>query len=256
MDWILPIFATGLVSLVSFVGIIILVDKIYKSIFITALISFAAGSLIGDVFFHLLPEHIESYEYTNETVVGILVGIVLMLLVEAYLHCSHDSSHEIEVIEKEHTDNHKGHSHLGKLNIIGDAIHNYLDGIAIAVSFMISPEVGFATTFAVILHEIPQELADVSVLAFSGWSKKRILIVNFLTALTAIAGVFTVFVLQSIDSTIERYLIPVAIGQFIYIALADLLPVIHKKAGVKKYIAEISAFIIGILIMYALTLLE
>lgn len=256
MDWILPILATALVSLVSFVGILVLVDKIYKSVFLTALISFAAGSLIGDVFFHLLPEHIEAYDYTNETVVGLLAGIIIMLLVEAYLHCSHDSEEEIEVIESEQTHNHKGHSHLGKLNIIGDAIHNYLDGIAIAVSFLISPEVGFATTFAVILHEIPQELADVSVLAFSGWSKKKILLLNFATALTAIAGVLTVFVLQNIDSTIEKFLIPVAAGQFIYIALADLLPVIHKKAGVKKYVVEIAAFIIGILIMFALTLLE
>jgi len=256
MDIFLPLVASVLVSLVSFVGIIVFVDKIYKSVFITALISFAAGTLIGDVLLHLLPDHIEAYGYTNSTVLGIVIGILIMLIVEAYLHCSHDSEHEMEVIEAENTHNHKGHSHLGNLNTIGDAIHNYLDGLAIAASFLISPEIGIATTIAVILHEIPQELADVSILAFSGWSKKKILLLNFFTALTSIAGVLTVFLLKSFDASIERLLIPVAIGQFIYIALADLLPVIHKKAGVKKYVTEIIAFIVGILIMFVLTLAE
>jgi len=256
MELLLPLLASVLVSLVSFIGIIILVDKIYKSFIITSLIAFAAGTLIGDVFIHLLPDHIETFGYDNSTILGIILGVLIMFIVEAYLHCSHDSEEEIEVIANEHTHNHIGHSHLGKLNTIGDAIHNLLDGIAIGASFLISPEVGIATTVAVILHEIPQELADVSVLAFSGWSKARILTVNFITALTSIFGVVLVFVLQSVDESVEKILIPLAIGQFIYIALGDLLPVIHKKAGVKKYIIEISAFIIGVLVMYSLTLFE
>jgi len=256
MDIALPLLASVVVSLVSFVGIIVLVDKIYKSFFLTALISFAAGTLVGDVFIHMLPDHIENYGYDNNTVWGIIFGIVIMFIVEAYLHCSHDSEEEIELIEKENTHNHSGHSHLGKLNTIGDAIHNLLDGIAIGASFLISPEVGIATTIAVVLHEIPQELADVSVLAYSGWKKSKILLVNFITALTSIVGVLAVFVLKNLDSRIEQILIPIAIGQFIYIALADLLPVIHKKAGVKKYIVEIVAFVVGIVIMYSLTLIE
>lgn len=256
MEFVLPIIASIAVSLISFIGIIILVDKVYKSFFITSLISFAAGTLIGDVFIHMLPDHIENYGYDMSTIAGIIIGIIIMLVVEAYLHCSHDSEQEIEVIANENTHSHKGHSHLGKLNTFGDAIHNLLDGLAIGASFLISPEVGIATTIAVILHEIPQELADVSVMAYSGWSKSKILLVNSITALTSIIGVVLVFILRSLDSSIEKFLIPLAIGQFIYIALADLLPVIHKKAGVKKYVIEITAFIVGVAIMFALTLFE
>ncbi len=249
----MPIGASLLVSLMSFVGIVLLVNKISKSFILTALISFAAGSLIGDVFFHLLPESIETYGYSNTTVFGILIGIILMLLVEAYLHCSHDSEEEIEKANDHST---HSHVHLGKLNTLGDALHNYLDGVALASSFLISPEIGIATTVAIILHEIPQEFADVSVLVYAGWSKAKILVMNFLTALTSLLGVFTVYILSSINSELEMYLIPIAIGQFIYIALADLLPVIHKKAGVKKYIIEITTFLIGIGLMYLLTLAE
>jgi zinc and cadmium transporter len=142
------------------------------------------------------------------------------------------------------------------LNIIGDGIHNFLDGVAIASSFLISPEIGIATTIAVIFHEIPQEIADVSVLVYSGWNKARILVINFLTALTAMLGVVLVFVLTNFIEDLEKYLVPVAAGQFIYIALADLLPVIHRKAGVKKYIVEIAAFIIGLIIMFLLQSFE
>lgn len=250
MNLLLPILASILVSFISFTGIVLFIKKFNKSFILTALISFAAGSLIGDVFFHLLPEHIRSYGYTNETIWGILLGIILMLLVEAYLHCSHDSSSQMNSNE------HGNNLHLGKLNTIGDAVHNYLDGIALASSFLISPEIGIATTLAIIIHEIPQEFADVSVLLYSGWSKKKVLAINFLTALTSILGVLTVVVLSNINSDIEKFLIPLAIGQFIYIALADLLPVIHKKSGLKKYVIEIFAFVLGILIMFGLTLVE
>lgn len=252
MDLAPALIASFFVSIISFVGIILLINKLHKSTFLTALISFAAGSLIGDVFFHLLPEHIENFGYTNDTVFGIIAGILIMFITEAYLHCSHDSSKEVEEFEEKH----EQHFHLGSLNTISDALHNFLDGIALGASFLISPEVGIATTIAIILHEIPQELADVSVLAYAGWKRSKILFINFLTALTSVAGVVTVFVLQNINEDLERFLIPLAIGQFIYVALADLLPVIHKKAGLKKYLLEIVAFIIGIGIMFLLTLGE
>lgn len=251
MEFVYSIVATLLVSSVSFIGIIVLLQRIRKkSYIITALISFAAGSLLGDVFFHLIPEQIISEEpfLTNETILGILFGIILMLIVEAYFHCSHDSSEELE--------NHEKHSHLAKLNLIGDGLHNFLDGLAIASSFLVSPSVGIATTIAVIMHEIPQELADVSILSYSGWSRVKILLSNFATALTSLLGVLVTFVLNSFIEHAEAILVPIAAGQFIYIALADLIPEIHKKSGVKKYILEISTFVVGIAVMYLLTLVE
>lgn len=251
MEFINSILATLAISLVSFISIVVLLKKINsKSLIVTALVSFAAGSLTGDVFFHLLPEQIEHAEgYSLQLGFGIILGIILMLLVEAYLHCSHDSDEELEKHKKE---NHR----LAILNIIGDAIHNFLDGIAIAVSFLVSPAAGVASTIAIIMHEIPQELADASVLLYSGWKRSKILLFNFLTALTAVLGAISVFVLSSFIENIEIFLVPIAIGQFLYIALADLVPVIHKKNGWKKYFIEILMFIAGIGVMYLLTFME
>jgi zinc and cadmium transporter len=247
---IYSILAAIIVSFVSFTGIFILVDKIAKSkSVVTALISFAAGTLIGDVFLHLLPEQIEVNGFGNDITFGIFAGIIIMIIVEAYFHCSHDSAKEVE---EHHSHNHS----LAKLNIFGDAIHNFLDGIAIAASFLVNVEAGIATTLAVALHEIPQEIADVSVLAYSGWSKTKIMLVNFITALTSVLGVIFVLLLSNSVESIEKYLISFAIGQFIYISMADLLPEIHKKSNVKKYFIEISMFTLGIVLMYLLTLVE
>lgn len=247
MELSYAIGATIIVSLISFVGIAILFKNLSsKNLVLTALISFAAGSLLGDAFIHLLGESVEKTGYNLELIFSILFGILVMLIIEAIIHCSHDSANEIE--DKPH--------HLSKMNIIGDGVHNFLDGIAIAASFLVSPEVGIATTIAVILHEIPQELADVSVLIYSGWGKRKVLIINFLTALMAVFGALFAFGLSEFSSELEKYLVPFAAGQFIYIALADLLPVIHKKSGIKKYLVEILMFILGIGIMFALTFVE
>lgn len=243
------LLATLLVSTVSFIGVFVLLKNTLTPL-TTAMISFAAGTLVGDAFLHLLPEHIETFGYSTKTVAFIFGGILIMLIIEAYFHCSHDSSEEIEHHE------HSKKGVLANLNIIGDGMHNFLDGLAIASSFLISPAVGFSSTIAIILHEIPQELADASILSYSGWKRKKILIFNFLTALTALLGVLFVYVVKSKVDHAEQYLVPLAIGQFIYISLADLLPEIHKKSGVKKYILEIGMFIGGLLVMYLLTLAE
>ncbi len=245
-NFLYAVGAAVFVSSVSFIGIVILLKRLSTNSFITALISFAAGGLIGDVFLHLFPEHIENYGYDVNTVAFLFVGIILMLVIEAYFHCSHDSKAQLEgdkII-------------LAKMNIIGDALHNFLDGVAIGASFLINPVVGLTSTIAIMLHEIPQELADTSVLLYSGMRRRKILLVNFATGLTSVLGVFFVFLLGILVEGISRYLVPIAIGQFIYISLADLLPEIHKKSNVKKYLIEVSMFIFGIAIMYSLTFFE
>ena len=242
------LLATFIVSLISFVGVFVLISKFSKLKELqTALISFAAGALLGDAFLHMLAENIEEFGYESSTILFIFVGILLMLLVEAYLHCSHDTEKEAEQRKM---------LVLARLNILGDGVHNLLDGVAIAASFLVSPALGVTSTLAIVLHEIPQELADAAVLSYSGWRTSKILLINFLTALTAVVGALLVFIVSSFVEHADQFLVPLAAGQFIYIALADLLPEIHKKTGVAKYIIEISAFVLGILIMYALTLVE
>ena len=236
-----------IVSLISFIGILILLTRItQKSYIINILISFAAGALIGDAFLHLFPEYIEIYGYTNYLTLFLFAGIILMLTIESYFHSKHSHSNE-SVDDRRPL--------MAKLNLISDGFHNFLDGIAIGASFLISPMVGAVTVFAIILHEIPQELADTSILLYSGWRKKKILLANFLTALTSVAGVLFVFLAVSLIETAEQILIPLAIGQFLYISLATLVPEIHRKVGFRKYIFSLSAFCLGILIMFLLTYL-
>jgi len=244
------LIATFIVSLISFVGILLFFRKVSeKSNFITSLIAFAAGALLGDAFLHLIGESIKDNGYSVEIMIFVFAGILLMLVIEAYFHCSHDS-------EDEYKHEHVKKSVLANLNTFGDGIHNFLDGIAIAASFLVSPVAGVASTIAIIMHEIPQEFADVGILLYSGWSKKKVLIVNFLTALTAVAGAIFALILSNYVEGAQKFLIPLAAGQFIYIALADLLPEIHEKSGVKKYIIEIGMFCIGFIMMYALLFLE
>ena len=246
MEFLYSLGAAFLVSLVSFFGIALFIKKLNsKRLFMSALVSFAAGALLGDAFIHLIGEHIEVNGYSIDMIVAIFIGILFMLIIEAYFHCSHDSEEEL-------THN----VAMAKNNLVGDSIHNFLDGIAIASSFIVSPVVGISSTIAIVIHEIPQEFADAGILLYSGWSRKKVFISNFITALTAILGVVLVFVLQSAIEGIENFLIPLAAGQFIYIALADLVPEIHRRKGVLKYVIEISTFVLGFVAMYALVFLE
>lgn len=248
MEFIYSLSAAIIVSLISLVGILILIKKINpRSFIINVLISFAAGAIIGDAFIHLLPEYIELYGYSETLTFYIFFGIVFMFCVEAYFHSrhKHDSSS---------TDDRR--PFLARLNLIGDGFHNFLDGMAIGASFLISPEVGVITTLAIVLHEIPQELADTSILLYSGWRRRKIIIANLLTALTSVLGVIFVFIAVNLTESAEQILIPFAIGQFLYISLATLVPEIHRSVSLKKYSIALGAFVFGIIVMYSLLLIE
>lgn len=247
-NFLAAIISTFVVSSISFIGIFLLLKKLKSdSFFITFLISFAAGALLGDVFIHLMPEYIETYSFSTEMTLFILLGILFMLTVEAIFHSQHEHN-------KESNDDRR--PFLARLNLLGDGIHNFLDGIAIGVSFLISIEVGVLTTIAVILHEIPQELADTSVLIYSGWKRKKILFANFLIGLTSVFGVIVVMIGERLIEGIEIFLIPFAVGQFLYISLATLIPEIHRSSEKKRYIYSLIAFCFGILIMFSLNLFE
>jgi zinc and cadmium transporter len=142
------------------------------------------------------------------------------------------------------------------MNLVGDSLHNFLDGIIIASSYIISIPAGIATSIAVLLHEIPQEIGDFGVLLHGGFSKTKALLLNFLTALIAFLGVAAVFLLNNFLTNIETILASIAVGGFIYIAGSDLIPELHKETRLKSSILQILFFILGVVIMAALLLLE
>ncbi|MDP4039757.1 MAG: ZIP family metal transporter [Candidatus Pacearchaeota archaeon] len=245
--WLYTIISVLIISFISLIGVITLSlkkEKLQK--ILIYLISFSAGALFGDAFIHLLPEAVESSGFTLQLSFSILGGILIFFVIEKFIHWQHCH----HPITKEHT-----HS-FAKMNIIGDGIHNFLDGLIIGASYLINVPVGIATTLAVAFHEIPQEIGDFGVLIHGGYTKRKALLFNFLSALTAILGAIIALIASNYTSIIEQFIVPIAIGGFIYIAGSDLIPELHKNFTIKKSIVQLISLIIGILVMAALLLFE
>ena len=214
------------------------------------LVSISAGTLFGGAFLHLLPEAIEESGFTVQISLLLLAGIVLFFILEKFIHWHH-SHHE-------HDFKHMGHhpTHLAPMNIMGDVLHNFLDGLVIAGSYLVSIPAGIATTVAVVLHEIPQEIADFGVLVYSGMSKMKALFYNFLSASVAIIGAIIGLVLGAQSEMFLEIIIPLAVGGFIYIAGSNLIPELHKESHLKESLFHLSGIVLGIALMFLLLGLE
>jgi zinc and cadmium transporter len=248
--------ATVVVSLVSLIGVITLSFKRrFLDRILFFLISLSAGALLGDVFFHLLPELVEEVGgFTLFISVLILVGFLAFFLLEKTILWHHH--HIVETPEEHEKGSHSHTRSLGLMNLVGDGFHNLLDGMIIAASFMISPSVGVGTTVAVILHEIPQEVGDFGVLIHSGYSVRKALLFNFLSAALAIVGALVTLSIGSTSEVFLDYLVPLVAGGFIYIAASDLIPELKKKDGVKDTLRQLVVLLIGMGLMYGLLFVE
>lgn len=241
---ILAVLLISVASLIGAVSLAVTQSKLKNLIIL--FVSFSAGTLFGDVFFHLLPEFVEETGWTIELSWAILSGILFSLVLEKLIRWRHCHM----PITKHHV------HHFATMNIVGDAIHNFIDGMIIAASFILSPATGIATTIAVLLHEIPQELGDFGVIVHSGMSRLRALMLNFFTALTAIVGVLVVFIAGETANTITYWLVPFAAGTFLYIAGSDLIPELHKEQSWRVSLAQVTTFIMGLVVMMSLLWLE
>jgi zinc and cadmium transporter len=230
--------ATLVVSLISFVGVVSLAlkDNILNKILLI-LIGLSAGALMGGAFLHLLPEAVEANSEL-EIYLLVLVGFILFFLIEKLLHWRHCHKGQCDV----HT--------FHYMNLVGDSIHNFIDGLIMAASYVVSIPLGITTTIAIATHEIPQEIGDFGVLLYGGFSKRKAILMNFVVALTAIVGGIFGFFLSSLINNIVIYILPFAAGGFIYIAATDLVPEIRKELNMKKYMATLLMFICGILLMW------
>jgi zinc and cadmium transporter len=229
--------AVFVVSIISILGIFIFMKQKFLNKILFYMISFAAGSMLGAVFFDMLPEILES-GYTETIPFFIVGGILSFFILEKFLHWHHHHS------EKKET------HPFTYLNLIGDGIHNFFDGAIIAVSFMQSTALGMVATIAIVAHEIPQEISDFAVLIYGGFTKAKALLYNFLTALTAFAGAFLAYFYSSSIEHFGAYFLAIAMGHFIYIASADLIPEMHKEKNIRKSLLQFLMLSFGILLVW------
>jgi zinc and cadmium transporter len=239
------IIAALLISLLSFFGLFFFTKDRYSHRIMDAAIALAAGVLLGNVFLHMLPEIMEMIQDSpynpNEISFWVLAAIIFLFLAEQFLHWHHCHSHHCE----------DGHNHkdLAGVNIlIGDGLHNLVDGMVIAASFAVDNSVGWMATLAIALHEIPQEIGDYSLLLHSGFSKAKALFWNFISGLVALVGAIVTFFYSQIAEH-EIVLIALATGSFLYIAMSDIMPHLQEQKRVNQF-TQISWFIIGIVIIF------
>ena len=244
--WLFTLIALLVVTSLSLVGSVTLAlrpDALQRALVL--LISFAAGALLGDAFLHIVPEVSESKAGFDLTAsLSLLGGITAFFLLEKVLHWHHAHFPHEEVLHP-----------VAVSNLVGDGLHNFVDGAILAGAFIVSTRLGIATAVAVTLHEIPQELGDFGILVHSGLKPKRALALNLLTGLMAVAGGVATLLVTS-ASTVERTLLPFSAGAFIYIASTDLIPELHKEPEPRKSLVQILSLFLGIATMLALTLVE
>ncbi|HDI06829.1 MAG TPA: ZIP family metal transporter [Candidatus Bathyarchaeota archaeon] len=238
---LLALASTFLISLISLVGLFTLTlrTEVFDKILLI-LVGFASGSLLGGAFFHLIPEAVFS-SMNDASFMAITMGIAVFFLLEKFLwrHCH----------EREKCPVHP----FAYLNIIGDGIHNFIDGVIVAASFLTSVPLGITTSLAVVFHEIPQEIGDFAVLIYGGFTVKKALLYNLATAFTAMLGVLFTFAFQS-QLPATYYLLGFAAGGFIYIASTDLIPELHKERKPLNSSLQFVALILGLVLMWLLKL--
>lgn len=248
-----------IVSALSLIGALALTSRtLNRHGVLMALVALAAGTLLGDTFFHILPEAAAEHGFTAKAAAILLAGFVAMFLFEVALRRQHA---HVEHADIGHAEQH-GHADLesvqpfGWLNLVGDAVHNLLDGVIIAAAYLVDIPLGIATTVAVIAHEIPQELGDFAVLLRAGMAPARALALNLGSALIAVVGATLVLVLPIPVESLEAVALPLIAGAFLYIAAADLVPELHHHSRGKDAFIILTALLAGIIVMAALLGLE
>jgi zinc and cadmium transporter len=262
MAWVPTLASVVLVSLVSLVGAFLLLTRGgRRHVVLLLMVAFAAGTLFGDAFLHLLPEAVAHSEqgFNLEVGLAILGGFVAFFLLEVGLRWRH--SHGEAADPHIPAVGHAGHAHDGVApfawtNLIGDALHNFVDGVLIATSYLVDFKLGIATTIAVAAHEIPQELGDFAVLLKAGIRPGRAILYNLGSALIAVLGAVLVLLLPLPSDVIEHWALPLIAGGFIYIAAADLIPELHHHLEGRYVPVILAGLLAGLGVMTGLLFLE
>jgi len=245
--WVHSLVSVAVVSALSLVGLLtFLLRRELQKELLLYFVSFSVGGLFGGAFFHLIPEAAEASGFTPQLSALILLGILSSFIVEQVLKWRH--CHVLTSEEHPHS--------FAYMNLFGDAVHNMIDGLIIGGSYLASTSMGVATTLAVCFHELPQEIGDFGVLLYAGFKRRRALLYNFLTALTAFIGVVIALVLNVYVEDLAMILVPFAAGNFIYIAGSDLIPELHAEGKLSQVVLQLAAMILGIFILFSLKYME
>jgi len=207
------------------------------------LVSLSAGALMGGAFLHLLPEAAQEIE-TSKLYLIVLAAFIFFFFMEKLLFWRHCHKENCPI----HT--------FGYMNLVGDSLHNFIDGLVIAGAFLVDIKLGIATTIAIAIHEIPQEIGDFGVLIHAGYNKKKALVINYLVALMVVLGGVVGYFMSFTLNNIIPYLLPFAAGGFIYIAASDLMPELRKETNLKKSVGSFVVFILGIALMLLVKLIN
>jgi zinc and cadmium transporter len=213
------------------------------------LLSFAIGTLLGAAALGLLPEAIH-HSSVEQAMPLFLAGMVIFIVIERALRWRHP--HESHPGEPHHPAVERA---TAAMLLWGDALHNFVDGLVLGVSFGVGPEVGLAASIAIFAHEVPQEIGDFAILLGSGMSKRRAFVLNYLSAVTVLPGAALSFAWSSSHEMIG-WLLPLAAGGFVYIALADLVPALHHRRGVGAGFVQVGLVVLGVAVIWGLSRLH
>jgi len=241
--WFSSLLSVSVVSLLSLVGAVaLLFNRELSKKQVLYLVSFSVGGLLGGAFFHLVPEAIEVNGEVLRVSTWLLVGIFTSYILEMVLkwrHCHIPTSDE--------------HPHsFAYINLVGDGVHNMIDGIIIGGAYLTSTSLGVATTLAVCLHEIPQEMGDFGVLIYAGMTRRRALLLNLASASTAVLGVVIALTLSAYMDNLVALLLPFAAGNFIYIAGSDLVPELQDEKNISSSLVHLALMVLGVSLLYLL----
>lgn len=247
--WLYTFMGVAVVSLMSLIGIFTLSLRPERlKTMMLFLVSFAVGGLFGDALIHLIPESFEQLGSEPLTSLFVVLGLILFFVLEKFLRWQHC-----------HIPTSENHLHpVATLNVVGDAVHNFMDGIIIAVAFSTNTSIGIATTLAVIFHEIPQEIGDLGILIYKGVSVPKALSLNFVSALLSFAGAILVLTIGPHVKAFAAYCLPITAGGFLYIAGSDLIPELHHGDDVRlsTSVKQLGFILLGVGIMMILAVVE
>ncbi|MFK5913459.1 MAG: ZIP family metal transporter [Woeseiaceae bacterium] len=261
LSWIIVFSLLGGVISVIAASVFLLIKDKHQHIILPHTVSFAIGALLGAALLAILPhalsidKNIDFHDIGLTLLIGLL-GFFLLEKMVLWRHC-HSSHCEVHTPAEVHNDKDSSEHHhahgkdaSGALIIIGDAVHNLVDGVLIATAFMTDIDLGIVTALAVASHEIPQEIGDFAILLHSGYSRKRALFFNLLASLATLVGaIIAYYSLQGMQHALP-YILTIAASSFIYIAVADLIPGLHQKTELKETLQQMTLIVLGVVTVY------